>query len=289
MKVMGIDGGGSNLSASVYDGSGFEKTQLSFSSNLSIVERKSLLEALNLMKSRLGTPEAIVASFSGAGDPIRERILSETLNEVFPAAYKEIIPDIEGIYRSCFLENPGVVVIAGTGSVVYGKNSKGASFRAGGWGHLFSDEGSAFWISKELIANALKYRDGLVSRDPIFERLLKYFNLKDLESLANLQISRNFKAKIASFTEPALANPTPLVLRVLDEAIELLSKMINLILIKTNSKKIVLSGGCFKSALYTKKITEKFSNYEIEIFDNRIDPYIAKELFQRLSTEKANR
>jgi len=285
MKIMGIDGGGTNISASVYDGVALEKALLSFSSNLSVVDYQSLLNTLNELKSQLGIPQAVVASFSGAGDFVREQILTKALNEVFPNAYKEVIPDIEGIYRSCFPAGPGVVVISGTGSVVYGKNPEGVPFRAGGWGHLFSDEGSAFWISKELIAYALKYRDALVSYDSAFEMLLNHFGVKNLESLANLQMERDFKAKIASFTKIALMNPTPLVLKLLNEATELLSKMISLILKKTGASRIVLSGGCFKSALYTQKITEKFSKYELQIFNDRTDSYIAKELFQRLKAK----
>ncbi|RKX48037.1 MAG: hypothetical protein DRP32_08015, partial [Thermotogae bacterium] len=86
-------------------------------------------------------------------------------------------------------------------------------------------------------------------------------------------------------TKIALMNPTPLVLKLLNEATELLSKMISLILKKTGASRIVLSGGCFKSALYTQKITEKFSKYELQIFNDRTDSYIAKELFQRLKAK----
>ncbi|MFN2448384.1 MAG: BadF/BadG/BcrA/BcrD ATPase family protein [Candidatus Baltobacteraceae bacterium] len=42
----------------------------------------------------------------------------------------------------------GVVVIAGTGSVAYAKNEAGSEALAGGWGYVFGDEGSAFWIAR---------------------------------------------------------------------------------------------------------------------------------------------
>lgn len=46
----------------------------------------------------------------------------------------------------------GLIVIAGTGSVVSrGRNSQGRDLRVGGWGHLFGDEGSAYWIGREAV------------------------------------------------------------------------------------------------------------------------------------------
>ncbi|AKI97389.1 BadF/BadG/BcrA/BcrD ATPase family protein [Kosmotoga pacifica] len=282
MKVMGIDGGGTLLSASIFDGSSFEKETFDFSSNLSVVQYENLVELLENLKSHLGVPDALVASFSGAGDPVRKATLERALNDVFPNSYREIITDVEGVYRSCFPEGYGVVVIAGTGSVVYGKNSEGEPSRAGGWGHLFDDEGSAFWISKELIRYALKHRDGLIPPDPIFQKMLDHFNLNSLESLANLQLSGDFKAKIASFTEIALKDPSPLVFTIIKEASELLSEMISVVLKKTGSSRIILSGGCFKSPLYSRKIIEKFPDSDVEIFNDRTDLYIARELFQRL-------
>ena len=48
----------------------------------------------------------------------------------------------------------GVVVIAGTGSVVYGRNDEGWSCTLGGWGFLFGDEGSAFAIARDSLARA---------------------------------------------------------------------------------------------------------------------------------------
>ena len=49
---------------------------------------------------------------------------------------------------AAFGSGPGVIVIAGTGSIAYGRNAQGASARAGGWGSAISDEGSAHWIGR---------------------------------------------------------------------------------------------------------------------------------------------
>src|SRR6185295_15070940 len=45
----------------------------------------------------------------------------------------------------------GVVLIAGTGSIAYGRNEEGEEDRAGGWGYLIGDEGSAVWCGLEAL------------------------------------------------------------------------------------------------------------------------------------------
>ena len=55
---------------------------------------------------------------------------------------------------------PGVIVIAGTGSVAFGRDPSGREARVGGWGYLFGDEGSAFAIGLAGVRAALRARDG---------------------------------------------------------------------------------------------------------------------------------
>jgi len=55
---------------------------------------------------------------------------------------------------------PGLIVIAGTGSVARGMDGQGKEVRVGGWGHLFGDEGSAYWIGRAAIRAAAGELDG---------------------------------------------------------------------------------------------------------------------------------
>jgi N-acetylglucosamine kinase-like BadF-type ATPase len=55
---------------------------------------------------------------------------------------------------------PGVVVIAGTGSMAYGRNAAGKSMRAGGWGYLYGDEGGAFDVARNALRAALREEEG---------------------------------------------------------------------------------------------------------------------------------
>lgn len=55
---------------------------------------------------------------------------------------------------------PGLVAIAGTGSIAYGRNAIGRTARAGGWGYVFGDEGGAFDIVRQALRAALKFEEG---------------------------------------------------------------------------------------------------------------------------------
>ena len=55
----------------------------------------------------------------------------------------EIAPDVVGAWAGAFGGEPGIVLISGTGSICYGRNAAREEVRAGGWGPLFSDQGSA--------------------------------------------------------------------------------------------------------------------------------------------------
>lgn len=72
----------------------------------------------------------------------------------------------------------GISVIAGTGSMAYGE-VKGQRARAGGWGELFSDEGSAYWIAREGLALFSRMSDGRAPRGPLHALLRTRLALQD--------------------------------------------------------------------------------------------------------------
>ena len=115
------------------------------------------------MSESLGSakPEAVVLSCSGGDRPAdREKgraILAQILG---PAVRIEVTHDaIAALYAG----NPagcGVVLISGTGSIAFGRNDEGDERRAGGWGYLIGDEGSAVWLGLEGLRAAAHNADG---------------------------------------------------------------------------------------------------------------------------------
>jgi len=72
----------------------------------------------------------------------------------------------------------GINIVAGTGSIAYGE-WQGRSARAGGWGELFSDEGSAYWIAREGLALFSRMSDGRAEPGPLLTLLQRHFKLAD--------------------------------------------------------------------------------------------------------------
>jgi N-acetylglucosamine kinase-like BadF-type ATPase len=80
----------------------------------------------------------------------------------------------------------GINVIAGTGSMVYGEYA-GRCARAGGWGELFSDEGSAYWIAREGLRLFSRMSDGRSPRTALYDLMRAHFDLSaDLDLCAQI-------------------------------------------------------------------------------------------------------
>ncbi len=67
-----------------------------------------------------------------------------------------VMSDIELAFRKHFGESPGILILAGTGSISLGRNPKGKIARAGGLGPKIGDEGSGYWIGKKYCERVLK-------------------------------------------------------------------------------------------------------------------------------------
>jgi N-acetylglucosamine kinase-like BadF-type ATPase len=93
----------------------------------------------------------------------------------------------------------GVNVIAGTGSMTYGEHD-GRKLRVGGWGELFDDEGSAYWIAIRALSAFAKMSDGRLAGGPLRERLVSHLRLATDMDLVDVVVNRwrGDRAKVAS-------------------------------------------------------------------------------------------
>jgi N-acetylglucosamine kinase-like BadF-type ATPase len=77
----------------------------------------------------------------------------------------------------------GIIVIAGTGSISFGRNAEGRSARAGGWGYVFGDEGGAFDIFRQALRASLRMEEGWGPSTQLREILLSSTNSRDANEL----------------------------------------------------------------------------------------------------------
>lgn len=80
--------------------------------------------------------------------------------ELIRSAQYKITHDAEIALSGATAGEPGIIIIAGTGSMAFGRNAEGRTARAGGWGHIFGDEGGAFDITRRALRAALQYEEG---------------------------------------------------------------------------------------------------------------------------------
>jgi N-acetylglucosamine kinase-like BadF-type ATPase len=90
---------------------------------------------------------------------------------------------------------PGILVIAGTGSIVFGVNEWGQTARSGGWGHRVGDEGSGYWIGKQAVINILKHYDGRGAATRLGEWILPHLGLNQTEDLFNWIYSSEYSVE----------------------------------------------------------------------------------------------
>jgi N-acetylglucosamine kinase len=86
-----------------------------------------------------------------------------------------LFPDLVIAWAGGLALQPGVVLVAGTGSVAYGRNAAGEAARAGGWGYLAGDEGSAYWIGRAALAALARALDGRTDPTVLADSLPRRF------------------------------------------------------------------------------------------------------------------
>jgi N-acetylglucosamine kinase-like BadF-type ATPase len=122
----------------------------------------------------------------------------------FRSARVRVVHDAVIALAGAIRERPGVVVIAGTGSVAYGESAHGEPFRAGGFGYLFGDEGSSFAIARTALAAAMRLTDRGVLTD-LGAAALAYFDVRDLRALArSVSLRRISRPQVAGFARVVL-------------------------------------------------------------------------------------
>jgi N-acetylglucosamine kinase len=95
---------------------------------------------------------------------------------------------------------PGVIAIAGTGSIAYGRNSAGQTARAGGWGYVFGDEGGAFDLVRQAVRAALRHEEGWGHPTALREALLEATGAHDVNDLLHRFYTPEYpRSRVASY------------------------------------------------------------------------------------------
>jgi len=111
-----------------------------------------------------------------------------------------VVNDVVGAWATATGTGPGIAVISGTGSNVFGVGPGAHAWRAGGWGHILGDEGSGYWLGVESIKAALRDREASGPPTALSEAAPAFFGVASVEALASLVYSRPLtKGEVAAF------------------------------------------------------------------------------------------
>lgn len=95
---------------------------------------------------------------------------------------------------------PGIVVIAGTGSMAFGRNGENRSARAGGWGYVFGDEGGAFDLVRQALRAVLRAEEGWGPKTVLRELLLEPAGALNANALMHLFYTPEYpRQRVAAF------------------------------------------------------------------------------------------
>ena len=209
MYVIGIDGGGTKTRVAVCapDGTLLRRETLG-AFNLSAIGedgfRRRTEEILALCGDMRGCGAICVGGAGVSGAAAGEILRAELAAHGF--AGKLLLCGDHEIALAGAMQTPGCVLIAGTGSVCYGKNAAGETFRCGGGGHIIDDPGSGYTLGRDALAAALRSEDGRLSENALHAAVMDAVGGHDIQGIFDfVYFSRRGKSDIA-----ALA---PLVLR----------------------------------------------------------------------------
>lgn len=167
---IGFDGGGTKTECSLLDasgtliaqGTGGPSNPLRAGFDVAFASLRSAADtALASAQVDARALHGICAGLAGAGRPrVVKRVMSY-LVEQFPSSGVHVTTDYEVALEAAAGKGPAVILIAGTGSVCYGRDAEGLTARAGGVGPWIGDEGSAFDIGRRAVVAVARARDGL--------------------------------------------------------------------------------------------------------------------------------
>ncbi|MFZ0687223.1 MAG: BadF/BadG/BcrA/BcrD ATPase family protein [Terriglobales bacterium] len=165
---LGIDGGGTKTRCVLADEATIIAKAMTGGSSVIRCGEQPAREALHMAIRRVcsdaristGSIRAVCIGVTGAARSEIAETIRRIITELIPAPAKiDVVGDHIIALEAAFGAGSGVIAIAGTGSIVYGRDAHGHTARAGGWGFAVSDEGSGHWIGRRAVSALLSAHD----------------------------------------------------------------------------------------------------------------------------------
>jgi len=203
--------------------------------------------------------EAACLGFSGGPDD-KKALVAQTVRAERLVVTTDAVVALAGATGG----EPGIAVIAGTGSIGFGRNAAGKTARAGGWGYIFGDEGSGFDLARQGLRAALRYEEGWGPATKLLPVLLEASGAKSANELLHrfytAEFPRSRVAALGPAVERAAAEGDQVaggILRKAAAELALLAAAVRRQIFTAGERAVVAHmGGVFRSAILRDQFRE---------------------------------
>ena len=207
MFIAGIDGGGTHTRIELRDMENQLLRQGEFGPfNINAIGENAFHSLLQEVFAWCGGLEAcarLCIGGAGISNPKAAAILAEELKRSGFHGRVYFCGDQEIALRGA-MEGAGIVLIAGTGSIGFGKNEAGNTARSGGYGHLIDDGGSGYALGRDVLSRAVRVLDGRASDRRILQAVCDRLGTGPDGIVPFVYSPETDKAAIAKFSSIAL-------------------------------------------------------------------------------------
>ena len=214
---LGVDGGGTKTAYAAVDELGavlgtFEGETTNYNQvgfdGVETALRIGIDHTLSRAGMGLGEVVGAIIGIGGVGEIAAEMaVLEPAVARALRGIPFRLVNDSEVGWAGGLGLMPGINVVAGTGSIAFGRDESGRSMRVGGWAWRIGDEGSAHWLGRQIIQIFTKQSDGRLDRTPLYHCVRERLALREdieIRSLAET-LPRRDVAGLAQLLPQAMA------------------------------------------------------------------------------------
>ncbi len=276
--VIGIDGGGTKTVALLADEFGDVLIEeVDEPSNFQIIgvetAAKTLLKLIKTCCTKVGCAPNMVAvivmGLTGAGRLSDQDRIAEGIKKLARSRHVKLNTIIVESDARIALEGAlrgasGIIMIGGTGSIAYGKDSDGIIHRVGGWGRILGDEGGGYFLGREALLAVMRQYDGRGESTLLTELITAKHKLENVEAIISAVYSEKLDiASLAPDVIEAAREGDRVAEKILQQGAVEIEEHVRVLSSKLNStQKIhtVLLGGLLSGEnLYSRIVREKIS------------------------------
>lgn len=223
--------------------------------------RKALREA-RVRPSKLG---GVCAGLAGGDSAPIQRNMLQWMRQAIPAHTHLVTTDAAITLAAALGESQGIIVIAGTGSIAFGRDRQGGILRVGGWGNQFDDAGSGYDMGRKAIRAALRAHDGRGKTTSLAGAICRELQINRITEAVPMSLSPQKIAGLFPLVQQEASAGDTIARRLCLEAAGNLAELATTIMTRLHWKRravpVVCSGGIFQSSslirrAFTRRVHE---------------------------------